>query len=431
MSSILAGALSLENENTDITLEDANIDLAVEQAAGDIERADRSVEMSSLEQEELESAAMTMESVALSLEEAIADETGLSRREAAAHRQTIQAVLGDALPMPVASLESFGGDSERFDATQLSLEGIKDTIMKIWNAIKRAVANAIRAVADFFAKLFGGAKKLREKAEATLKKVEDAEREGKTLEGDKVEDAKGLDRIHYMGKTGMVDIAKGMKAMTDQLVTTTEAQAEAAAKFYKELAKGIKDRKENADLAEAAANSSGYTKSTTKSVKTGAVLPGGKQVQVTTNKSFDGSKTDGERNEGGIPSIKLIDVSKNNTPSEKFATGVKLGDLKSGLNTIIALLKKMEDAKKAREALKDAREDVVKESENLAKDAEKLADKAEGYWTQARISTTLRLANMDLNSNISRQDAFIFGYARGFVAFADDAVGKFKEKKAA
>lgn len=421
--SLISNALSLENEYTNVTLESADADLALEQAAGEIEVADRSVERAQMEQEELEVAAGTMEEICVSLESAATEEVGLTRGEAAAHRIAIRQALRGALPMPIASLESFGEEGERVDATVLSLEGVKETVMKIWNAIKRAVGNAIRAVADFFSKLFGGVKKLREKAEAVLKKIKEKKTAGETLEGDKITSARGLDRIHYKGDTSMKAIADGMKVISGEVAGTINDINDNAVDTYNAIAKMIKDRKEDEKALQTAAMSTGYNKMITNAKFIGQPLPGGKQMQTTGN-------VDSDNEDAAIPKIKFIDTPKDKTPKITEVAGVTLDAMDSLMTGTIAVLKKMEDAKKGRDALKKSREDVVKQTEDLAKDAEKLVEKVGGWWTQARINAALRSANMDFNTMISRCDNYIFSYSRGLVQFCDHAVGEFKAKKA-
>jgi hypothetical protein len=419
--SLIGNAFSME-ATQELSLENKDSDLELEQAAGEIEVADRSVEKAEMEQEELETVAATMESIHLSLESAISDETGLTRREAAAHRLTIQHALRGALPMPVASLESFGGEGERIEATTLSMEGIGDVIKKVYEAIKRAVSNAINAVSVFFSKLIGGVKKLREKAEDTLKKVK--ENKGK-LDGDRIKSAKGLDRIHLKGKTSMSDILTGANLVASEVESDVSGNTSAAKDFYQAISKIIKDRKEDATVLETAAADSGYTKSVSKFKSVGKPLPGGKMLSI----SGSSEETNGIESKS-IPKLKVMDTAADKTPADDEATGVTLAGLEKLLTYTVNLLKNMEDSAKSKEALKKTREEVLKETESLAKDAEKLTGKVGGFWTQTTISAALRSANVDLNTNISRCDAYMFGWARGAVQFASHAEGEFKEEAA-
>lgn len=422
MSMLLHTALSLESEEVAMPQDDTAAELELETVDGEIAGADREMERAEMEQEELEAAAETLESIQVSLESAIADDSGLTRREAQAYQTAYKAAIGTALPSPILSLESFGGDSERLQATQMSLEGVGDTLKKLWEAIKRAVANAMRAVSDFFAKLFGGAKKLRERAEEVLKKLEEKKAAKEELEGGKLKAPKGLDRIHVKGGVQVSDIKGGVSLVKTNVIAGLADVVNGAEGFYKTLAASIKNRKEAKAAMTAALDSTGYEKAVGKITSYTQPLPGGKQLRATITGGED-DKTETV----SVPKIKLVDTPNNRTPKEADITGVKLDDLIAMAKEAVALAKGIEDSKKTRENLSKQRQEVVKETEGLAKDAEKLIEKAEGTWTQVKISAALRLANMDLNTAISRVDAYVFGYVRGLVQFLDGAAGEFKK----
>lgn len=422
MSMLLHTALSLESEEVAMPQDDTAAELELETVDGEIAGADREMERAEMEQEELEAAAETLESIQVSLESAIADDSGLTRREAQAYQTAYKAAIGTALPSPILSLESFGGDSERLQATQMSLEGVGDTLKKIWEAIKRAVANAMRAVSDFFAKLFGGAKKLRERAEEVLKKLEEKKAAKEELEGGKLKAPKGLDRIHVKGGVQIADIKGGVSVVKTTVVGGLDKIVSGAEGVYKTLAASIKDRKDAETAIAAAMDSKGYKKSVTDMTSFTKPLPGGKQIRSNTTIEKEGADST-----SSVAKIKLVDTPNDRTPKEAEITGVRLDDLIAMAKEAVALAKGIEDSKKTRENLTKLRQEVVKETEGLAKDAEKLIEKADGAWTQAKISASLRLANMDLNTAISRTDAYVFGYVRGLVQFLDGAAGEFKK----
>lgn len=424
--SLIASALSMESEEYVEPSNETQSDLELEKACSEIEEADRSVERAAMEQEELEAVAETMESIQISLESAIADDEGLTAREAEAHRIALKHALRGALPMPVASLESFGDASERLEATQLSLESIGATIKKIWEAIKRAVMNAIRAIADFFAKLFGGVKRLREKAEKVVKDLEAKKKDGADLKDGELKDAPGLDRIHFKGDTNAVEINRGATTIKNQVLNSINSVVADATDLYKKMAAAIKDRKENDEaFDDLIMNTAKKVHEKQLSDKAfGNPLPGGKLMVTTQSKDTKGSAS----------TLSSVVVRLTDTPRDKDP---KVKDSKvDSIDTIIKIatfaaesLKEMEDRKKLRDDLKKAREEVVKETENLAKDAEGLAKKAEGFWTQTRISARLRMANIDYVSNIGRLDNYVFGWCRGAVSYCAFAEGKYTVAK--
>ena len=133
------------NPVTDLTV--VEIDEILEEVrdgADSVEEHDDAVE-------ELEGAAESLESLIASLESAIAD-GGMNPQAADIHsRAMINAVR--RLPVDGAqytvSVESFGGTGDKLQASMEAMEGAKDLLAKIWNAIKSAVQSAWAAVIKF------------------------------------------------------------------------------------------------------------------------------------------------------------------------------------------------------------------------------------------------------------------------------------------
>lgn len=75
---------------------------------------------------------------------------------------------------PVLSVESFGGQKTRLDATRLSMEGVQDVIKQLWEAIKATAAKLWEAIKAFFDKVFDAAAKLQTRAQALEEKAKAA-----------------------------------------------------------------------------------------------------------------------------------------------------------------------------------------------------------------------------------------------------------------
>ena len=101
---------------------------------------------------------------------------GWSNDEALAYGMGIDATLkrmGGSHVDVMPSLESFGGsERQRIDATASVENRIKDAIMAIWEAIKRAVNKVVAFVRKWYVKIFDGASRLKKRAEAIRKKAE-------------------------------------------------------------------------------------------------------------------------------------------------------------------------------------------------------------------------------------------------------------------
>lgn len=63
------------------------------------------------------------------------------------------------------ALESYGSASNRIQATRLTIEAIGDKVKEIWEAIKRALANAWAALKKFFLSVFSAVERTRQQAE--------------------------------------------------------------------------------------------------------------------------------------------------------------------------------------------------------------------------------------------------------------------------
>lgn len=414
-------ALSMESETTVEAINPMEADLALESATVQITEASHEVEMLGYQQEELEHAHSSLESIAFSLESLVAaDERGLDRVAAEGYQHAVRAIVGDALPNPVASLESFGGESECSAATQLSMEGIKDTIKKIWEAIKRAVSNTIKAVSDFFAKLFGGADALEKKVKSLKEGLAKAKSDKYTASNEKFK-APGADRLELNGKFDVPTVLKSSGMIAKQAIGTVEDIAETTDKFYSSLNDFYKKASEGDDAEKFSSDQATMIEQTVKKSKAvGEMLPGGKAI-------ISESKSDSE-GAPKVPTIKIADHpnAKNFSGDNEIAVPTldQIGEMLDGAEEVVKWLK---DAKKRRESIVKSRKDAVSAAESWVKDAEK--GKFESKWTQAQVNLAMRLSNHDMMGNLSRIDGYVFSYTRGLVALADASLKQYGEKK--
>lgn len=131
--------------------------------------------------DELDEAAATLESIAVSLEAHI-QEGGIDATAATYLNLALAGVAGRiGLKSNTPSLESFGGSSDRLAATQVSLEEVKESIKKVAQAVKNAIIRAVQGMLAFFARVFGGMKKIEARATELKKAVAGAK--GKKADG--------------------------------------------------------------------------------------------------------------------------------------------------------------------------------------------------------------------------------------------------------
>lgn len=85
----------------------------------------------------------------------------------------------------IPALESFGGASSRLDATKYALEGIKETIAKIWEAVKNFFKGIWTKIVALWKQLFDAATKVQARATTLNKKIDEAVK-ANLVAGDKV-----------------------------------------------------------------------------------------------------------------------------------------------------------------------------------------------------------------------------------------------------
>lgn len=115
--------------------------------------------------EDAEVAADNLEDVAEVLEEGVESGEGVSEETAQAAEIAVEACLNmlgtshrESSIMP--SLESWGSGHSRLSATKIALEGITDTVKKIWERIVKFVKDIWQKVSDFFVKFFDNTDRL-------------------------------------------------------------------------------------------------------------------------------------------------------------------------------------------------------------------------------------------------------------------------------
>ncbi|MAP22774.1 MAG: hypothetical protein CL582_17745 [Alteromonadaceae bacterium] len=425
--SILSSALSMESAHAAGADNQTSLEasLALESAALSIEEAGNAVDMAGYEHTELENAATSLESIATAIESSMEnDEAGMTQGEARGYSLAVEAVLGGALPNPVASMESFGGESERRHATELSMEDLKGTIQKIWDAIKRTVQKVITAVSDFFSKLFGGVEKAKKKAQSMkdkLKDMKDAEPKSKTFK------SSGLSRIAIGGKVDSKTVAEGAKALVDlvkdssQIADVYDDYLSSVVGYFKAKKEDVKDiiyavEKANEDLRKVSV------------ISKKPELPGGKVVLV----------ADSEKSEKGLPTLISPEITDHpNAKSYKAdkdgIDAMSVSQIDDLLDGVLAFLEGSEAAKKSKMAITKDQKDALAEADKFAQEVERgKLGFVEESWDRVKLRWVLSRAKGGMTSFISKFDRYVFSLARGYLSLAESAMdnlGKKDEKE--
>lgn len=422
---LLTGALSMESTGA-VEFENKSYlesSLALESAALEIEEAGNSLEMMEFQNSELQNAATSLESICQSIESSLeSDEAGLTQGAAKGYTLAVEAVLGGALPNPVASLESFGGDTERREATELSMESISDTIKKIWDAIKRTVQKVIKAVSDFFSKLFGGVKKAKKKAEELQKKLKDMknpEAKEKTFK------SAGLSSIALDGKVDKGSIMKGLSTMS-VLTLSSASMVGIYLDYLKEVVGYFKAKKEETKEIEYAVKKANEDLRKEELVAKQDELPGGKVIIA----------ADSEKSDKGLPS--LISPELTDHPKAKSYKADKDGidalstsDIENVLKSVIGSLESIEKSEKQKLDMAQMQESALSQADRFAQEVERgKLGFVEESWDRVKLRWVLSRAKGGMSSFVSKVDRYSFSVARAYLSLADSAIDNLQEKDA-
>jgi hypothetical protein len=178
---------------------DAPVTTELEEHREELAEASDDVEAAHEVIEELEEGATGLEGIALSLESSLAS-GGIGPEAAVFLQHAITAHtkrLGITRSL-VPSMESFGGESTKQQATNISMESVKETLNKVWEAIKKAFWSVVAAVKAFFDRLFNIGPRIKHAAEGLKKKVEEAKHEN----GGEIELGGLAGKISFGGKVG-------------------------------------------------------------------------------------------------------------------------------------------------------------------------------------------------------------------------------------
>ncbi len=179
--------------------------VALENAEAKLDLESISVEQANVDITELEEIAVGLESIQVAAQATIAD-GGLKRAGAVMMHVAVEGYanrLGLEEAM-IPAIESFGSEGEAMTATQVSVEGIKDVINRVWEAVKAAVIKAYEAVANWFKQFFINAEKIKARAEKVKESVKD--KTGDAEEA-KVSVGGAVAKLHKGGKLASVSAA--------------------------------------------------------------------------------------------------------------------------------------------------------------------------------------------------------------------------------
>jgi hypothetical protein len=198
--------------------------LEVNEVASEIDQTHEAIE-------EAQDSSEQLEEVAAGLESMIEAGRGLSADAAMfAHQAAGFATRKFGIAAPMPSMESFStGASGQFAQTKASLEGIKETIQKIWNWIKAQFAKLRGHIKDFWLKTFDGAARLKKRADAMAKKASSVT--GAAKEANVTVPADLVAKLHVNNQLDVDSALAVLKPVVEEFMEkATDASVEAAEK---------------------------------------------------------------------------------------------------------------------------------------------------------------------------------------------------------
>jgi hypothetical protein len=422
--------ISMEDEATNETELVVSADDTLEIEIADAAEAEGEVEEQGDNVEELGEISEGLESILISMESAMQD-GGLNPQAALFMQHAVQAHVGrlgleasDVTP----SMESFGGASGQAAATTISMEGIGETLKKIWLAIKNAVSKAIQAIKNFFAKIFGGVSKLKTRSDALKKAVSDLTEE----KGDKIK-VPNANTLRYKGKADISSVIAGLEATHKIAGEHMENLSKSAAEFYAVRVPRLLERAETNDFAKAALEnelldaSKQFTDVAQKTVSVTSPMSGDAVMRMEESSSVE------KGTDGNLKAPKLVKgyAFKALDDSGTEVAAPSKAEMQKILGACDKMIAQLEEKKKSLEKLTEAREKAMKESE---KKVEGWTKKIKESAKQAGASMIMRKANLDLGRGVNAIYSHEFNVVRAALALVDRGVaahkaGPAKEKK--
>lgn len=180
----------------------------------------------------------SLESIAEQAASSIAD-GGLDRQAAGMLEVSVESHMsrvGLSASDAVISVEAFGGTSTQLEATQVSVEAIKDKAKQLWEYLVKKFKEVRQKVFAWFKKVFSGAAMLKKRAEGIAKKAVD--KKGTKKEGtEKIKlGSFGKALMGTDGAFNVNDLADGVKSLTSTATSLYGKNSKGVSDFAGEIA---------------------------------------------------------------------------------------------------------------------------------------------------------------------------------------------------
>lgn len=276
------------------------------------------------------------------------------------------------------SLEAFGATSSRLVASRVALEGVKETMQKAWEAVRKAIASLIERIVGFFKKHLG-ANEMLEKALAKLEAAADGLGEKKPDVSDfeseqfyvgfaaktavNAASVKGvLDRQAKLSEEVIAANAKAAEGSEKVAAALAAAAGQEGGEKIATIAKGVGEQ--IASVLQASITASGEKAAGGVKSKHVGVLFGGKSIVLTTGTETEAGAGNAfmkaevrvvEKHEGSNSAVPVL-----SSADQKLV----LGAVKTLLTANKALMEKVDALKKFQGGVDKAIATAMKKAEN-------------------------------------------------------------------
>ena len=425
MSRLISEALSQETfsepKPTAAEHNHAELALSVESAALELTELTHEIEIENYRLEELEHVAVTLESIQDSIRRKLEeDERGLDRYSAEGYQQAVRAVLGD-FANPMGSLESYGGQSEAYRATELSIESIGEWFSQIWQAIKNAVNKIWESVSKFFARLIDGVERMSQRQEALNSKVSDM-KSGNYAAGSEHFEAPYADNLAIDGEVTPTKVVNSAEQVDNKMVVFLSEASEGTKEYFKALYDFYRSKPEDdSDLRKA--QNDHYEKVTrnTRDIS-GLTLPGDRELVIETEE-IEGDKR--------ISGMKIEQVSGAGSPNASSPVP-SLDEIERMLELAGNHIANLKSFSAVHDEIIEASKGAAKEAEESFQEHLKEQEDGEGnvagFWNRQKVNYALRQVRGEHLQMLTSMYNWYYQYIRSLLSYVDAATKEYSEQ---
>lgn len=366
---------------------------------------------------------MSLEAVAETLSGLVSENRPMPEAWAVSAQHTVTAVSGGALRDDLISMESY---LDPMAKTKMSLENLTDTLKDIWEKIKLAVKNALRAMSDFFDKYLQGVGMIERKLEELKRKNAAQQKRTAEARGEISGDWPRLEvrqpeRLMIRGKVDLRTIIDGARLVQKELLDASTNYYGLIGQFYDQVDRVVTSGEPLSAqaFADYVAKSGDIVKDAdrmNRTVFSRTIYPGDKLVKIEIKEKEELSL---------IGNIKIITDPKARDLGQTFISTPNGEWVDELLDIAGDITKRLSDTRtQAAKTLMERREELLKRMDRIYSDLGVDSPSSDGKRFRRYIETV----NTDYLRAGSVVDKYLYSYLRALV---DTVVGILKLKNVA